>query len=84
MELDGDDGWARGFLFFNANWSGRYAILLGFEIRVLQFLRSARVGTFNPRNVYLNEGRMVVAYAARRRYQCQRRGIICISAAGGC
>ena len=42
------------------------SIVLGYTFCtcITEFLRPARVGTFKPRNVYLNEGRTAVAYAS--------------------
>ena len=69
MELDRDDERAGDFSIFltrTGPGAAQSGIVWGcaFCTCITEFLRSARVGTINLRNVYLNEGRMVVTFAA--------------------
>jgi hypothetical protein len=68
MELDRDEGRARIFHLFNANWCRRCAIRhrFGMLCNCLPEFR-ALVGTINPRHVYLTEGRTAVPYASLAR-----------------
>jgi hypothetical protein len=54
------------FLFFNANWSvvAQSHTFWDSESALGRIYFDSRVGTFDRRNVYIEEGRTAVAYAS--------------------